>query len=72
MNNNELTIKIQKIKRNLENIKINLRQVDNILESSITFNNEEFKSKDINTINSKLNRQINNINSKIIPEINDM
>ena len=70
--NEELLQKMKKIKNNLENTKLQLRNAKNILNQSITFDNEGFKSDDISKITTKLNKQINNLNSKIIPKINNM
>ena len=72
MNDEELLRKMKKIKNNLENTKLQLRNAKNILNQSITFDNEGFKSDDISKLTTKLNKQINNINSKIIPKINNM
>ena len=72
MNNEELLRKMRKVKTNLENAKYYLGLADDILENSITFNNEGFKSQSINTASSKLNKQINNVRNKIIPKIDSM
>ena len=72
MNDEELIIKMKKIKNNLENVKKELRNVQNTLNQSITFNNEGFKSHDISKINNKINVQINNLNNKIIPKLDSM
>ncbi len=72
MNEEELLKKMKKIKTNLENTKIQLRNVKNILNQSITFANEGFKSDEISKLTTKLNKQINNLNSKIIPKIDNM
>lgn len=70
--NDELLKNMKKIKNNLENTKIQLRNAKNILNQSITFDNEGFKSDDISVLTTKLNKQINNLNNKIIPKITDM
>ena len=72
MNDEELLIKIKKVKNNLENVKKELTNVQNVLNQSITFDNDGFKSDDISKINNKINKQINNLNNKIIPKINNM
>lgn len=72
MNNEELLRKMRRIRNNLENVRDKLNSVESILNQSITFDNNGFKSDEISTLNTKLNRQINNINTKIIPEINNM
>lgn len=70
MNNEELLKKMKKVKNNLENARIQLRNAKNILNQSITFDNEGFKSEEISDLSTKLNAQINSINKKIIPKIN--
>lgn len=72
MNDEELLIKMKKVKNNLENVKKELRNVENILNQSITFDNEGFKFKDISKINNKINVQINNLNNKIISKLDSM
>ena len=72
MNNEEVLNKMKKVKSNLENARIQLRNAKNILNQSITFDNEGFKSEEISSLSTKLNGQINTLNNKIIPKINGM
>lgn len=72
MNDEELLRKMKRVKNNLENTRRQLKNIKDILNQSITFNNEGFKSDDISKLNNKLNKQINNLNNKIIPKINNM
>ena len=72
MNNEEVLKKMKKVKNNLENARVQLRNAKNLLNQSITFDNEGFKSEEISNLNTKLNSQIYNLNNKIIPKINGM
>lgn len=72
MNDEELLRKMKQVKNNLENAKRQLRNAQGILEKSITFNNDGFKSEDISKLNNRINKQVNNLNNKIIPKINNM
>ena len=72
MNNEEVLKKMKRIKNNLENARTQLTNAKNILNQSITFGNEGFKSETISNLNTKLNKQINNLNNKIIPKINNV
>ena len=70
MNNEEVLKKMKKVKSNLENAKFQLRNAKNILNQSITFDNEGFKLEEISNLSTKLNVQINTLNNKIISKIN--
>ena len=72
MNNEEVLKKMKRVKSNLENARIQLRNAKNILNQSITFDNEGFKSEKISDLSTKLNKQVSNLNNKIIPKINNM
>ena len=63
---------MKKIKTNLENVRVHLINIKNILNQSITFDNEGFKSDEISKLTTKINKQINNLNGKIIPKIDNV
>lgn len=69
MNNEEISKKINQVKNNLENAKTQLRNAKNILNDSITFDNEGYKDIEIAALNTRLSKQISAINSKIIPNL---
>ena len=72
MNDQLLLDNIKKIKSNLELVNNNLKSVQDILNESIKFNNDGFKSNEVSIIITKVDNQINNLNSKIISNLKDM
>ena len=63
--------KMRSVRSNLENVNLNLRNAQKILDDSITFDNEGFKSEEIVGLIKKSNKQITNINYNIIPNLYD-
>lgn len=72
MKNEELKIKLNQIKNNLDSVISQLKYVQETLNNSITINEETFKNNDLIEIERKIKVQIDNINNKIIPSIEKM
>ena len=72
MENENLLSKMNLIKNNLEDVRKKLNSAREILNDSITFNNEGFREEKILNLCEKIKYQIDSIDNDLIPKINNM
>ena len=72
MKNEELLNKMNRIKTNLNNAKIDINKAKEILSECISIDGEVFCNEKFSNIENKINVQLNNLNNKIIPKIKSM